>query len=131
MDKNELKELGIALAMYDYYKEIIENAKEKIRSMTDEEVKEINEGIFLTVDRAKDTKKTYKEGYKEAKKELTAKLEKEYLESKVEILNHKITLRATSYSQSKAEIITKDIATLNKTTIQELAKSASKKANIK
>ena len=38
MKKSRIEEIAMAVAMVEYYQEIIDNAKEEIRNLTEEEV---------------------------------------------------------------------------------------------
>lgn len=134
MNKEELRELGVAIALYEYYGEVIENAKTKIREMTPEEIKAINDGIFFEIARKSSPKTTYPKAYKAEKALFEEELKEKYKSEIVtdERPNYAVTLTSTSYSRSKAEIIAKDIATKNKTEIQQMAKAGSKqKAKVK
>lgn len=125
MTSDELRELGVAIAMCKHYEEVVEKAKDKIREMTEEEIEQINEGIFLNIARKDYIQTTYSSEYKQELK----KLQEKFPPEKTTKHNHTITLNATSYSTSKANIIINEIATKNKTTIQAIAKSASKVNN--
>ena len=123
MEKSRIEEIAIAVAMVEYYNEIIDNAKEEIRNLTEEEVNEINKGRDLIIKRQNYTKTIYSNEYKEAKKEL----EKKFPPTKETAINHTIKLTATAYTTSKREIITDRFTGMNKTQL----KTASKKANLK
>lgn len=123
MEKSKIEELALAVAMIEYYNEIIENAKEEIRNLTDEEIAKINKGKDLIIKRQNYTKTIYSKEYQEAKKEL----EKKFPPTKETIVNHTIKLQATSYTTSKRKLITDKFTNLNKTQL----KVASKNANIK
>lgn len=123
MEKLRIEEIAMAVAMVEYYQEIIDNAKEEIRALTDEEIAEINKGNNITIKRQDYTKTIYSEEYKQEEK----KLKEKYPPTKETIKNHTIKLQATGYTNSKRDIITNKFATLNKTQL----KSASKQANIK
>lgn len=131
MNKEELRELGVAVALYEYYGEIIENAKDKLRQMTKDEIKAINDGIFIEVSRKSSPKTTYPKEYTKEKKDFESTLKEKYKDEIVtdERPDFAVTITSTSYSRSKGEIIAKDIATRNKTEIQAMAKSASKTKN--
>ena len=120
MEKSKIQELANAVAMIKYYQAIVDNAKEEIRKLTEEEIKEINKGNLLQIKRQDYTKTTYSNEYKQALKEITEK----YPPEKETIKNHTIKLQATSYSQSKVEIIISQITTQNKTTLKEMVKLA-------
>lgn len=123
MNNDELRELGLLVAIKEYCESKIEASKEKFRKMTNEEIAEINKGIFLSIKQKDYTKTTYTNEYKQAVKELQEKFPpiKETFE------NYSMELNATSYSNSKAEIIIKDIFTQNKTTLKNMVASATKK----
>ena len=123
MDKSRIEEIAIAVAMVEYYQDIIDNAKDEIRNLTEEEVNEINRGRNLIIKRQNYTKTIYSKEYQEAKKEL----EKKFPPTKETTVNHTIKLTATAYTTSKREIITNKFTNMNKTQL----KTASKKANIK
>lgn len=123
MDKSRIEEIAIAVAMVEYYQDIIDNAKDEIRNLTEEEVNEINRGRDLIIKRQNYTKTIYSKEYQEAKKEL----EKKFPPTKETTVNHTIKLTATAYTTSKREIITNKFTNMNKTQL----KTASKKANIK
>ena len=123
MDKSRIEELAMAVAMVTYYQDIIDQAKDEIRGLTDEEVAKINEGNSLIITRQDYTKTTYSEEYKRE----VAKIAEKYPPTKEKFVNHTIKLQATGYTNSKRELITNNFATLNKTQL----KAASKQANIK
>lgn len=123
MDKEKIKELAMAVAKVEYYQKIIDNAKEEIRALTDEEIDKINKGKDIIIKRQDYTKTIYSNEYKEAIKEIA----KKFPPTKETIKNHTIKLQATSYTISKREIITDKFTQLNKTQLL----SASKQANIK
>lgn len=123
MDKSRVEEIAMAVAMVEYYNGIIENAKEEIRNLTEEEVNEINKGKDLIIKRQNYTKTIYSKEYQEAKKEL----EKKFPPTKETTVNHTIKLLATAYTDSKRELITDKFTTLNKTQLRV----ASKQANVK
>ena len=123
MEKLRIEEIAMAVAMCEYYQEIIDNAKEEIRNLTDEEIAEINKGNNIIIKRQDYTKTIYSEEYKQEEK----KLKEKYPPTKETTKNHTIKLQATSYTNSKRDIIINKFATLNKTQL----KSASKQANIK
>lgn len=123
MEKSRIEEIAMAVAMVEYYQEIIDNAKEEIRNLSEEEVAEINKGKDLIIKRQNYTKTIYSKEYQEAKKEL----EKKFPPEKETTVNHTIKLQATAYTTSKRELITDKFTNLNKTQL----KAASKNANIK
>lgn len=123
MEKSRIEEIAMAVAMVEYYNEIIENAKEEIRNLTEEEIAEINKGKDLIIKRQNYTKTIYSKEYQEAKKEL----EKKFPPTKETTVNHTVKLQATAYTTSKRELITDKFTNLNKTQL----KAASKNANIK
>ena len=123
MEKSRIEEIAMAVAMVEYYQDIIDNAKDEIRNLTEEEVNEINRGRDLIIKRQNYTKTIYSKEYQEAKKEL----EKKFPPTKETTINHTIKLTATAYTTSKREIITDRFTNMNKTQL----KTASKKANIK
>lgn len=123
MEKSRIEEIAMAVAMVEYYQEIIDNAKEEIRNLTEEEIQEINKGNNIIIARQNYTKTIYSEEYKQAKKEI----EKKFPPTKETIQNHTIKLQATSYTTSKAQMIVDNFATMNKTQL----KAASKVKNVK
>ena len=123
MEKSRIEEIAMAVAMVEYYNEIIDNAKEEIRNLSEEEIAEINKGKDLIIKRQNYTKTIYSKEYQEAKKEL----EKKFPPTKETTVNHTIKLQATAYTTSKREIITDKFTNLNKTQLM----TASKNANIK
>lgn len=123
MEKSRIEEIAMAVAMVEYYNEIIDNAKEEIRNLSEEEIAEINKGKDLIIKRQNYTKTIYSKEYQEAKKEL----EKKFPPEKETTVNHTIKLQATAYTTSKRELITDKFTNLNKTQL----KAASKNANIK
>ena len=56
MEKSRIEEIAMAVAMVEYYQEIIDNAKEEIRNLTEEEIAEINKGKDLIIKRQNYTK---------------------------------------------------------------------------
>ena len=123
MKKSRIEEIAMAVAMVEYYNEIIENAKEEIRNLTEEEITEINKGKDLIIKRQNYTKTIYSKEYQEAKKEL----EKKFPPTKETTVNHTIKLQATAYTTSKRELITNKFTNLNKSQLM----AATKNANIK
>ena len=123
MDKDELRRLGLIVAIADYCEDELKKAKEKFRKMTKEEIAKINEGIFLMVNPKDYTKTTYSEEYNAELK----KLKEKYPATKEKIENYSIELTATSYSNSKAELIINNIFTQNKTTLKNMVASATRK----
>jgi len=123
MEKSRIEEIAMAVAMVEYYQEIIDNAKEEIRNLSEEEITEINKGKDLIIKRQNYTKTIYSKEYQEAKKEL----EKKFPPTKETTVNYTIKLQATAYTTSKRELITSKFTNLNKTQL----KAASKNANIK
>lgn len=123
MEKSRIEEIAMAVAMIEYYQQIVDNAKEEIRNLSEEEVTEINKGKDLIIKRQNYTKTIYSKEYQEAKKEL----EKKFPPTKETTVNHTIKLQATAYTTSKRELITDKFTNLNKTQL----KAASKNANIK
>lgn len=123
MEKSRIEEIAMAVAMVEYYNEIINSAKEEIRNLSEEEIAEINKGKDLIIKRQNYTKTIYSKEYQEAKKEL----EKKFPPTKETTVNHTIKLQATAYTTSKRELITDKFTNLNKTQL----KAASKNANIK
>lgn len=143
MEKSRIEEIAMAVAMVEYYNEIIDNAKEEIRNLSEEEIAEINKGKDLIIKRQNYTKTIYSKEYQEAKKEL----EKKFPPTKETTVNHTIKLTATAYTTSKRELITDKFTNLNKTQLitaskqwdgrgvpprhLEELKAASKQTNIK
>ena len=123
MEKSRIEEIAMAVAMIEYYQQIVDNAKEEIRNLSEEEVAEINKGKDLIIKRQNYTKTIYSKEYQEAKKEL----EKKFPPEKETTVNHTIKLQATAYTTSKRELITDKFTNLNKTQL----KAASKNTNIK
>lgn len=123
MEKSRIEEIAMAVAMIEYYQQIVDNAKEEIRNLSEEEVAEINKGKDLIIKRQNYTKTIYSKEYQEAKKEL----EKKFPPTKETTVNHTIKLQATAYTTSKRELITDKFTNLNKTQL----KAASKNTNIK
>ena len=123
MEKARIEEIAMAVAMIEYYQQIVDNAKEEIRNLSEEEIAEINKGKDLIIKRQNYTKTIYSKEYQEAKKEL----EKKFPPEKETTVNHTIKLQATAYTTSKRELITDKFTNLNKTQLM----AASKNANIK
>lgn len=123
MKKSRIEEIAMAVAMVEFYNEIIENAKEEIRNLSEEEIAEINNGKDLIIKRQNYTKTIYSKEYQEAKKEL----EKKFPPEKETTVNHTIKLQATAYTTSKRRIITDKFTNLNKSQLM----AATKNANIK
>ena len=88
MEKEEIEELAMAVAMVEYYQEIIDSKKDKIRNLSEEEI---------------------------------AKIAEKYPPEKETTKNYTIKLQATSYTNSKREIITNKLATQNKTQLRRVA----------
>ena len=123
MEKLRIEEIAMAVAMVEYYNEIIENAKDEIRNLSEEEIAEINKGKDLIIKRQNYTKTIYSKEYKKAVEEIA----KKFPPTKETAVNHTIKLQATAYTTSKRELITSKFTNLNKTQL----KAASKNANIK
>ena len=123
MEKSRIEEIAMAVAMIEYYQQIVDNAKEEIRNLSEEEVAEINKGKDLIIKRQNYTKTIYSKEYKKAVEEIAKKFPPE----KETSVNHTIKLQATAYTTSKRELITDKFTNLNKTQL----KAASKNANIK
>ena len=123
MEKSRIEEIAMAVAMVEYYQEIIDNAKEEIRNLSEEEIAEINKGKDIIIKRQNYTKTIYSKEYKQAVEEIAKKFPPE----KETSVNHTIKLLATAYTNSKRAIITDKFTQLNKTQLM----SASKNANIK
>ena len=123
MDKSRIEEVAMAVAMVEYYQQIIDNAKDEIRNLTEEEIAKINKGNDLIIKRQNYTKTIYSKEYKQAVEEIA----KKFPPTKETTGNHTIKLTATAYTTSKREIITDKFTNMNKTQL----KSASKNANIK
>ena len=51
MEKSRIEEIAMAVAMVEYYQQIIDNAKDEIRNLTEEEVAKINKGNDLIIKR--------------------------------------------------------------------------------
>ena len=119
MEKEEIEELAMAVAMVEHYQEIIDSKKDKIRNLSEEEIAKINKGNNLLIKRQDYTKTIYSKEYKEA----VAKIAEKFPPEKETLKNHTIKLQATSYTISKQEIIANKLATQTKT---QLAKVASK-----
>lgn len=122
-----IEELSIAIAMVEYYQTIIDNAKEELRNLTDDDIDKINTSNKLIIKRQNYTKTTYSNEYQEAKKEL----EKKYPPTKDIIVNHTIKLQATNYTKEKAKLLTQKLATLNKTQLKAVTKNVTKNATKK
>lgn len=123
MDKSRIEEIAMAVAMVEYYQQIIDNAKDEIRNLTEEEIAKINKGNDLIIKRQNYTKTIYSKEYKQAVEEIAKKFPPE----KETTVNHTIKLTATAYTTSKRELITDKFTNMNKTQL----KAASKNANIK
>lgn len=123
MEKSEIEKIAIAVAMVEYYQKIIDDAKEKIRDLTEEEIAKINQGKDIIIKRQNYTKTIYSKEYKQAAEEIA----KKFPPTKEVSINHTIKLQATAYTNSKRELITDKFTNLNKTQLI----SASKNANIK
>jgi coenzyme F420-reducing hydrogenase alpha subunit len=113
-------ELGIYVAIAEYCDSKIEEMKTVLREM---EKSELND-TYVMVSRKDNTTSTYPEGYKIEKSEMEKLLKEKYKDSiiKTTKTNYTITLKATKLSQTKADIITSKIATLNKGQLKELEK---------
>lgn len=123
MEKSKIEEIAMAVAMIEYYQQIVDNAKEEIRNLSEEEIAKINKGNDLIIKRQNYTKTIYSNEYKQALEEIAEK----FPPTKETSANHTIKLQATAYTTSKRELITDKFTNLNKT---QLVK-ASKNANIK
>lgn len=123
MEKTKIEELAMAVAMVNYYNQIIENSKDEIRSLTEEEIAKINESNDLIITRQSYTKTIYS---KEFNEEL-AKLKVKYPPAKKTINNHTIKLTATAYTESKRKLITDKFASLNKTQLKAASKTRNKR----
>ena len=143
MEKSRIEEIAMAVAMIEYYQQIVDDAKEEIRNLSEEEVAEINKGKDLIIKRQNYTKTIYSNEYKKAVEEIA----KKFPPTKETTVNHTIKLTATAYTTSKRELITDKFTNLNKTQLitaskqwdgrgvpprhLEELKAASKQTNIK
>ena len=59
MDKSRIEEVAMAVAMVEYYQQIIDSAKDEIRNLTEEEIAKINKGNDLIIKRQNYTKTIY------------------------------------------------------------------------
>ena len=110
MEKSKIEEIAMAVAMVEYYQQIIDNAKDEIRNLTEAEIAKINKGNDLIIKRQNYTKTIYSKEYQEAKKEL----EKKFPPTKETTVNHTIKLQATAYTTSKRELITDKFTNMNR-----------------
>lgn len=122
-----IEELSIAIAMVEYYQTIIDNAKEELRNLTNEELETINKSNKLIIKRQNYTKTIYSNEYKQAVEEIA----KKYPPAKETIENHTIKLQATTYTKEKAKLLTQKLATLNKTQLKAVTKNVTKNATKK
>ena len=114
MNKERLEEIAMAVAMVEYYQTIIDNAKEEIRNLSQEEVDKINKGNDLQIKREKHTNTIYSAEYKEEVK----KLQEKFPPIKETLENHTIKLSATAYTNSKRDIIVEKFTVMNKTQLK-------------
>lgn len=118
MDKQKIEELAMAVALQEYCSKVIENAKEIIRNLSEEEVREINKTTMLLINRKSSTKHTYSKEYNDA----LAEIKQKYPATTVSIPNHTITLTTTGYTDNRRNIIVNKILTLNKTELDRILK---------
>ena len=119
MDKQMIEELAMAVALREYCDGVIESAKDIIRNLSDEEIREINKTTMLLINRKSSTKHTYSAEYNKA----LAEIKQKYPATSISIPNHSITLTTTGYTDSRRDIIVNEVLTLNKTELDRILRS--------
>ena len=122
MDIKRANTIADAVAQYEYYKNIIEKAKEEIRQLSNEEIAKINQKSNLHIDRQDYTKTIYSNEYKEG----IEKLKVLYPPTKETIQNHTITLTLSNANVIEKANTIQEIAKQSKTQVKKLAASLQK-----
>ena len=121
MEKEEIEKLKTFIKLQELIqKELQTSYDEYFRSLTNEEIKEIEAKYDINITRTNKYNYKYSKEYREAQKEIKEK----YPVEVTTIENYYIKYNTTSHiAQNKAEIILQQLATQSKT---QLAKVASK-----
>lgn len=122
MDIKRANTIADAVAQYEYYKNIIENAKEDIRKITEEEIAKINQKSNLHIDRQDYTKTIYSNEYKAE----IEKLKEKFPPTKETMKNHTITLTLSNANVIEKANTIQEIAKQSKTQVKKLAASIQK-----
>lgn len=123
MEKERIEEIAMAVAMVEFYQNIIDNAKEEIRNLSEKEIDKINKSKDLVIKRQDYTKTIYSEEYKKAIEEIA----KKFPPKKEKLANYSIKLQSTAYTNSKRDIITNKFAQLSKAQLNKASKVANRK----
>ena len=121
MTQEEKRKLGQIIALKKYCEDYLDEYKDTIRSMTNEEIKNLNQNTFFEIARKDFTKTIYPEEYKQEEKALKEKHKDTTI--KDTRANYSITFTATSYSKAKTEIIVNNILTCTKTELKNMVAS--------
>lgn len=122
MDIKRANTIADAVAQFEYYKNIIENAKEEIREMTEEEVAKINQKSNLHIARSPKHFYTYTEDYNAKLKTLKSTC---LIEDKT-IDNYNITLTLSNANVIEKASTIQEIAKQSKTQVKKLVASIQK-----
>lgn len=121
MTQEEKRKLGQIIALKKYCEDYLDEYKDTIRSMTNEEIKNLNQNTFFEIARKDFTKTIYPEEYKQEEKALKEKHKDTTI--KDTRANYSITFTATSYSKARTEIIVNNILTCTKTELKNMVAS--------
>jgi len=122
MDIKKANTIADAVAQYEYYKNIIDNAKEEIRALTEKEITAINTKSNLHIARSAKHFYTYTEDYNAKLKALKSTC---LIEDK-EIPNYNITLTLSNANVIEKANTIQEIAKQSKTKVKKLAASIQK-----
>lgn len=122
MGELDIERLAEAVAQFNDLDQFIKSQKEIIRTLSQEEVNEINETTSLHIDRSPKTFTTYSAEYKAEEKKLKEKYppEKEVKE------NYNITLTLSNATIIRKVAEVQKLAKNNITTLRKLSASVSK-----
>lgn len=117
--EKQWQELADKVALYKQLEDEINNAKEDIRQMTEEDI--INK--YVNVNRKDNTTTTYPENYTTELNLVKAKLKQKYKDEIVKVTkeNYSIELQPMKQAQTKANTITNDIIRLSNAKLKNVA----------
>lgn len=121
MTQEEKRKLGQIIALKKYCEDYLDEYKDTIRNMTNEEIESLNQNTFFEIARKDFTKTIYPEEYKQEEKALKEKYKDSIVKDTKQ--NYSITFNATSYSKAKTEIIVNNILTCTKTELKNMVAS--------
>lgn len=124
MTQEEKRKLGQIIALKQYCEDYLEEYKDIMRNMTNEEIENLNRNMFFKVMRKDFTKTTYPEEYKQEEKALKEKYRNSIVKDTKR--NYSVTFSSTSYSESKTKVIIDNILTCTKTELKNMVASKNK-----